>query len=99
MCLSLLHSPIEITIIRTAMVALVGPPAMNICKLRQAWKGATVAETSCAGVWLMRVATQLHLCLFIFDSVLDTSLRDLVKWAIRIPLSPYNVRFRITAFY
>ena len=53
----LLHSPLEITIIRTAMVALVGSPAMNVCKLRQARKGATVAGTSCAGVWLMRAAT------------------------------------------
>ena len=58
MCLSLLHSLSEITIIRPAMVALVGPPAMNVCKLRQARKGATVADISCAGVWLMRVATQ-----------------------------------------
>jgi len=57
MSLRLLHSSIEITIIRPAMVALVGPPAMDICKPRQARKGATVAETSCAGVWLMRVAT------------------------------------------
>ena len=40
-----------------AMVALFGPLAMILCELRQAWKGATVTERSCAGMWLIRAAT------------------------------------------
>jgi len=39
------------------MVALFGPLAMILCELRQAWKGATVTERSCAGMWLIRAAT------------------------------------------
>ncbi|GAB3100296.1 hypothetical protein GCM10027217_19460 [Pseudomaricurvus hydrocarbonicus] len=38
---------------RFAMVALSGPLAMISCELRQARKGATVAVSSCAGVWLV----------------------------------------------
>jgi len=30
----------------------VGPLATIFCQLRQAWKGATVAEDSCAEMWL-----------------------------------------------
>ena len=41
------------------MVAPVGPLATIDCELRQAWKGATVAIDSCAGVWLMGVASSL----------------------------------------
>jgi len=40
-------------------VTCVGSPATISCKLRQARKGATVAVTSGAGVWLMQVATQV----------------------------------------
>ena len=43
------------------MVALVGPLAMIDGKLRQARKGATVTIDSCAGMWLIRVATQVFL--------------------------------------
>ncbi|MET4694762.1 hypothetical protein V5J35_000374 [Endozoicomonas sp. NE40] len=45
------------------MVDPVGPPAMISCKLRQARKGATVAVTSCAGVWLAGFASNLELIL------------------------------------
>ena len=41
------------------MVACMGPPATISCELRQARKGATVAVTSGAGVWLVQVATQV----------------------------------------
>jgi len=40
------------------MVAPIGPLAIISCELRQARKGATVAVTLCAGVWLIGVATQ-----------------------------------------
>jgi len=40
------------------MVALVGPLATTGSEPRQARKGATVIITSCAGMWLARVATQ-----------------------------------------
>jgi len=40
------------------MATSIGPSAMIHCKFRQAWKGATVAVDSCAGVWLVGVATQ-----------------------------------------
>ena len=40
------------------MVAFSGPLATISCELRQAWKGATVATDSCAGVWLVWVATR-----------------------------------------
>jgi len=51
------------------MVTLSGPLAMISCEPRQARKGATVAVTSCAGVWLDWVAT---LCYSpnLFESVL-----------------------------
>ena len=39
------------------MVALAGPLAMINCQPRQARKGATVAVTSCAGMWLVWAAT------------------------------------------
>ena len=42
------------------MAAPFGPPAMKPCKPRQARKGATVAESSCAGMWLTGVATQFY---------------------------------------
>ena len=29
-----------------------GPPAMILCELGQAWKGAAAADDSCAGMWL-----------------------------------------------
>ena len=38
----------------------VGPFAMINCEPRQARKGATVAVTSCAGVWLAGVAANTH---------------------------------------
>ena len=44
------------------MVTLSSPLAMINCELRQAWKGATVAVDSCAGVWLVRVTSKLRLC-------------------------------------
>ena len=40
-----------------SMVAHSGPPATIRCEPRQARKGATVAADSCAGVWLVWVAT------------------------------------------
>lgn len=43
----------------SAMVALSGPLAMINYEPRQARKGATVVVTSCAGVWLVRAATQI----------------------------------------
>ena len=39
------------------MATCIGPLATINCELRQAWKGATVTVTSCAGVWLVQVAT------------------------------------------
>ncbi len=39
------------------METSVGSFAMINCEPRQAWEGATVAATSCAGVWLTEVAT------------------------------------------
>ena len=42
-----------------SMVAPIGPLATIDCELRQAWKGATVAIDSCAGVWLVGVASSL----------------------------------------
>ena len=39
------------------MVTRVGPLATINCEPRQAWKGAAAAVDSCAGVWLVRVAT------------------------------------------
>ncbi len=39
------------------MVALIGPLAIVSCQPRQARKGATVAATLCAGVWLVWAAT------------------------------------------
>jgi len=50
------------------MVALFGPLAMILCELRQAWKGATVTERSCAGMWLIRAAT-LSLKLLYFQCI------------------------------
>jgi hypothetical protein len=47
------------------MVALIGPLAINICEPRQARKGATVAVTLCAGVWLVRVATNSYYYLLV----------------------------------
>jgi hypothetical protein len=41
------------------MVAFSGPLAMERCKSRQARKGATVADVSCAGVWLEEVITTI----------------------------------------
>lgn len=41
---------------KRVMVAFIGPLAMNICKPRQARKGATVAGTSCAEMWLVEAA-------------------------------------------
>lgn len=45
------------------MVDPVGPPAMISCQPRQARKGATVAVTSCAGVWLAGFASNPELIL------------------------------------
>jgi len=60
----LLQAKAKSVIIRAlAMVALAGPLAMIDSKLRQARKGATVAIDSCAGMWLVRVATQALPCL------------------------------------
>jgi len=42
------------------MVAGVSPLATTVCEPRQAWKGAAAAEDSCAGVWLMLAATNIH---------------------------------------
>ena len=39
------------------MATRVGPLATINCEPRQAWKGAAAAVDSCAGVWLVRVAT------------------------------------------
>ena len=39
------------------MVTSIGPSAMIHCEFRQTWKGATVTVNSCAGVWLVGVAT------------------------------------------
>ncbi len=39
------------------LVGPVGPLAMISCEPRQARKGATVAVTSCAGVWLVGFAS------------------------------------------
>lgn len=47
--------------INAFMVALIGPLAMIDGELRQAWKGATVTIDSCAGVWLVWVATLMAL--------------------------------------
>ncbi len=41
------------------MVTRIGPLATINCEPRQARKGATAAVDSGAGVWLVRVATQL----------------------------------------
>ncbi len=43
------------------MVVLIGPPAMIRCEPRQARKGATVAVSSCAGMWLVRAPPFLDL--------------------------------------
>ena len=48
------------------MVALIGPLAMIDGELRQAWKGATVTIDSCAGVWLVWVATLMLSLSFVF---------------------------------
>jgi len=45
-------------------VASMGPLATIDGKFRQAWKGATVAIDSCAGVWLVGVHHQFLLCSF-----------------------------------
>ena len=34
------------------MLFHLGPLATTTCEFRQAWKGATVAMSSCAGMWL-----------------------------------------------
>jgi len=48
------------------MVASMGPLATIDGKFRQAWKGATVAIDSCAGVWLVGVHHQfLYFILFL----------------------------------
>ena len=47
------------TRLRFFMVTPAGPLAMISCEPRQARKGATVAVTSCAGVWLAGEATSL----------------------------------------
>jgi len=39
------------------MVACIGPLATKDCEPRQAWKGAAVAVTTGAGVWLVQAAT------------------------------------------
>jgi len=41
------------------MVALSGPLATESREPGQAWKGAAAAVDSCAGVWLVRAATQM----------------------------------------
>lgn len=39
------------------MATSIGPSAMIHCEFRQTRKGATVTVNSCAGVWLVGVAT------------------------------------------
>ena len=68
------------------MVALIGPLAMIDGEFRQARKGATVTVDSCAGMWLVRVATQSYhsklssalpiefICFISIFSLLDTLL-------------------------
>ncbi|PJE79207.1 hypothetical protein CI610_01826 [invertebrate metagenome] len=46
------------------MAGSVGPSAIIICESRQARKGATVAETLCAGVWLAGNVSILFCCDF-----------------------------------
>jgi hypothetical protein len=51
---------------QNVMVASMGPLATIDGKFRQAWKGATVAIDSCAGVWLVGVHHQFLLFLTLF---------------------------------
>ncbi|KEQ12165.1 hypothetical protein GZ78_27330 [Endozoicomonas numazuensis] len=51
---------------RLFVVGPVGPLAMVNCELRQARKGATVAVTPCAGVWLAGFAS---ICIKFLDVV------------------------------
>ena len=52
--------PLVLIQISVLMVTLIGPLAMIDGKPRQARKGATVAVDSCAGVWLIWVATHFN---------------------------------------
>jgi hypothetical protein len=51
---------------QNVMVASMGPLATIDGKFRQAWKGATVAIDSCAGVWLVGVHHQFLLFVTLF---------------------------------
>jgi hypothetical protein len=51
---------------QNVMVASMGPLATIDGKFRQAWKGATVAIDSCAGVWLVGVHHQFPLFVTLF---------------------------------
>jgi len=66
---------------QNVMVASMGPLATIDGKFRQAWKGATVAIDSCAGVWLVGVHHQFSLFLFFSFLFLSFYLYDILPSA------------------
>jgi hypothetical protein len=77
---------------QNVMVASMGPLATIDGKFRQAWKGATVAIDSCAGVWLVGVHHQFPLFVTLFTPLFRHSSRLIIVFLIFIH---YPSRFHL----